>query len=96
MLSLIHRHLKHSNGSLLFLVLPLACVTNSRYLTVSSLRDLMNAVGFDLVNERCRERGKVGYWLWSWKRPGEDIEPWRRRRIISDGPKRNNFSIVLP
>ncbi|WVQ93344.1 hypothetical protein IAU59_000412 [Kwoniella sp. CBS 9459] len=102
MLQMIHQQLKPCSNSLLFLVLPLPCITNSRYLSAESLIELMGLVGFKLEQQRWRVGGKVGYWLWSWKTVDEtDAQPqrllrWRRKTIEAEGPKRNNFAIVLP
>jgi 25S rRNA (adenine2142-N1)-methyltransferase len=99
MLTLCHQHLKPVNESLLFLVLPLACLTNSRYMSVASLQDLMSVIGFELVKERWKNGGKVGYWLWGWRQPvhsqTEGRRRWERKRVVQEGPKRNNFSILL-
>ena len=69
MLRLIHAHLRPSPSSLVFLVLPLPCVTNSRYLDQERLIAIMRAVGFELVRERWKEGGRVGYWLFAWRAP---------------------------
>jgi 25S rRNA (adenine2142-N1)-methyltransferase len=97
MLALIHAHLKPESSSLLFLVLPLPCVTNSRYLSPSTLLDMMKCVGFELVEERWKEGGRVGYWLWAWREqlPAEEWARWRRKRIVTDGSRKNNFAILL-
>ena len=96
MLSLIHAHLKPRATSLLFLVLPLPCPSNSRFMSIASLRNLMAAVGFELVRERWKKDGRLGYWLWQWR----DAKPeyrshWEKRIMEEDGPNRNNFSILL-
>jgi 25S rRNA (adenine2142-N1)-methyltransferase len=94
MLSLIHAQLRPNRTSLLFLVLPLPCLSNSRYISISSMQALMAIIGFELVADRWKEGGKVGYWLWAWREPGEG-DGWRKRVVETDGPKRNNFSILL-
>ena len=56
----------------------------------------MRCVGFEQVEERCKEGGKVAYWLYRWAEPvGSDIEPWRKKRVMNGGVKRNNFAILL-
>ncbi|KAK8843412.1 hypothetical protein IAR55_007069 [Kwoniella newhampshirensis] len=96
MLRLIHAQLKPRSDSLLFLVLPLPCLANSRYISISSCVALMRCVGFHLVKEQWKDGGKVGYWLWRWHQPGEEgVERWRRKVIDQDGPKKNNFAITL-
>jgi 25S rRNA (adenine2142-N1)-methyltransferase len=98
MLELIHQQLRPEPTSLLFLVLPLPCVVNSRYLSVSHLQELMAVVGFELVKERWKNGGKVGYWLWAWREPriGKVRKRFERKQVLVDGPKKNNFSITLP
>ena len=93
MLRLIHKQLKPATTSRLFLVLPLPCVTNSRYLDRDSMVEIMAHVGFELLRERFKTTGKVGYWLWGWRLPGEGS--WSKKRIVNEGPKRNNFAILL-
>ncbi|WVR09176.1 hypothetical protein IAU60_006238 [Kwoniella sp. DSM 27419] len=99
MLSLIHSQLRPSTSSLLYLVLPLPCLTNSRYLSVKSFAELMTTIGFRLEKEKWRQGGKVGYWLWSWQIPPQQSETartrWGRKVIETDGPKRNNFAVIL-
>jgi 25S rRNA (adenine2142-N1)-methyltransferase len=96
MLRLIHAHLRPSTTSLLFLVLPLPCVTNSRYLTPEHLEGLMAKVGFKLVRKRWKEGGKVAYWLWSRSDPkAEASGVYSKKKVITDGPRRNNFAIIL-
>lgn len=97
MLQLCHDHLVPEETSLLFLVLPLPCVQNSRYLSLDSLRSLMRVVGFELVAERHKENGRVGYWLWEWRQPDASTRDRFQRKVVEDdGPKRNNFTILLP
>lgn len=99
MLQLIHEHLRPSSESLLFLVLPLPCVNNSRYLTLPVLAEIMEAIGFILVKEWWRTGGKVGYWLWRWKNKsgfGKDRGLLQRKVQQQSGAKMNNFAIVLP
>ena len=97
MLQLARAHLR-DNG-LLFLVLPLACVENSRYLTRETFDDLLRAVGFELVKFQGRTAGKLAYWLYQ-RQPSEkvpQVDPrWQRKNIVIDGGRRNNFAIRLP
>ena len=95
MLKLIHGHLRPQHSSRLFLVLPLPCVRNSRYFDQKTLIDIMRAIGFELIQERWKDGGKVGYWLWGWRERGLIEERYQRKRVINEGSKRNNFSILL-
>lgn len=99
MLQLIHKHLRPSSESLLFLVLPLPCVNNSRYLTLPVLVEIMEAIGFILVKERWKTGGKIGYWLWRWNNKrdsGKEGGLLQRKVLQRSGAKMNNFAIVLP
>lgn len=98
MLDLIHQQLRPSPNSLLFLVLPLPCVINSRYLSVRQMQDLMAVVGFELIKDHWKNGGKVGYWLWAWREPRRDgiRKRFEKKQITEDGPKKNNFCILLP
>ena len=98
MLFLMHEHLRPTESSLLFLVLPSSCIANSRYISSDSLRKLMAAIGFEFVQESWKVGGKLGYWLWRW-RPiiaTQDMARWEKKVVQTEGSKRNNFSIVLP
>ncbi|KAK2467071.1 hypothetical protein APHAL10511_001329 [Amanita phalloides] len=93
MLRLAHHVLKP--GGYLFLVLPLPCVLNSRYLDLEHMKRIMRAVGFALQKERWRKEGKMGYWLFQ-KDPAPRMsdEVLRRRFVLRQG-NRNNFCILL-
>jgi len=106
MLVLTHQFLRPSG--LLFLVLPLPCVNNSRYLTPSSLAALLSHIGFAPVRERWRESGKVAYWLFQKTDPplGRDNASaksnsndgtggWGKKKVLREGGGRNNFCILL-
>lgn len=58
----------------------------------------MAVVGFELVKERWKNGGKVGYWLWAWREPrkGKVRRRFERKVVTEDGPKKNNFCILLP
>jgi 25S rRNA (adenine2142-N1)-methyltransferase len=76
----------------LFFVLPLPCVTNSRYMTKEHLEAIMVSLGYELKNSKAT--AKIFYSLWQ-------FEPRRVRRKdfkkaeIAPGPARNNFSIAI-
>ena len=109
MLRLAHRLLKPEG--LLFIVvsschhvlslthsphqLPLPCVVNSRYLTIEHWRSLLKAVGFDMVKERWKPAGKVGYWLFRKHLKEMDIREFEKKVVLRDGSGRNNFCILL-
>jgi 25S rRNA (adenine2142-N1)-methyltransferase len=96
MLRLCRAQLKPSPASLLFIVLPLPCVTNSRYTTVESFNALVADVGFELVHERWKPNGKVAYWLWRWSPDvAMDTRKWKKKTLKNEGKTRNNFTVLL-
>lgn len=97
MLSLIHDHLRPAHTSLLYLVLPMPCLSNSRYLSNDLLQDLMKESGFEKVEENYRPGAKLAYSLWEWREKSHDVrnEKYCRKVVVREGAKRNNFSILL-
>lgn len=95
MLQLCRAQLRQNPESLLFVVLPSPCVNNSRYMTADAFKALVQALGFRLLREKCRPGGKVGYWLWRWEEEQGDTSEWQTKRLRNDGPKRNNFAILV-
>ncbi|PLB33528.1 25S rRNA (adenine2142-N1)-methyltransferase [Aspergillus candidus] len=74
----------------LFLVLPLACVDNSRYLTESRLNDIFSTLGFVLVNTK--KTSKLIFQLWE---HCHDSKPRSyKKEMLNPGTTRNNFAIV--
>ncbi|KAI0273836.1 hypothetical protein BC834DRAFT_855805 [Gloeopeniophorella convolvens] len=81
---------------LLFVALPLPCVTNSRYMTREHMKDLMEFIGFSQMEERWKAGGKMVYWLYQRRPPPEngDGEHFSKKRVLRQG-NRNNFHILL-
>jgi len=73
----------------LFVVLPLPCVENSRYLTMEHFLAIMASLGYELKESKQSKR--MAYWLFQWT--GSMNETTWRKKIIRDGGKRNNFAI---
>lgn len=94
MLRLAYDFLLPDRPAYLFVVLPLPCLTNSRYLTRDHFADIMKAVGFRLERERYRPGGKVIYSLWS-RTNAQPVFGLDKKRLLNDGKKRNNFCILL-
>lgn len=94
MLRLAHDFLLSDRPAFLFIVLPLPCLTNSRYLTREHFAEIMKAVGFTLARERFRTGGKVIYSLWRRTQP-QQTHGLDKKRLLNDGKKRNNFCILL-
>ncbi|KAI5299778.1 hypothetical protein KEM55_001775 [Ascosphaera atra] len=80
----------------LFLVLPAACVLNSRYLTEERLEDIMVTLGY-----RRRQRkvtNKLVYYLWEFDEgavPGDAGRRVFRKEEVVSGKARNNFAVTL-
>ena len=78
--------------SSLFLVLPLPCIENSRYLNNEILNKIMSKLGF---RQTCYYAAKkVAYWLFDWEgklKGGERIA----KREVAAGSNKNNFCITL-
>ena len=87
-----------ANGSLggllpgIFIVLPVACVTNSRYLDESKLVEIMSALGYDL--ERKKYSPKLVYLSWRKTHSPSSHAKIGKQEIVS-GRSLNNFAIVL-
>lgn len=98
MLKLCRLQLRPRPSSLLFVVLPFPCVSNSRYLTGDTFKALVSALGFELVQERWHPKSKVAYWLWRWKEevaPQATLATWTTKTLVNEGPKRNNFTVLI-
>lgn len=95
MLCLAHTFLRESG--LLFLVLPLPCVENSRYLTFELLQSLMATIGFVEIHKKWKQRGKMAYWLYRKveKDTRSDPSRFRKRTMCRQGSSRNNFVILV-
>lgn len=82
------------NGSMstLFMVLPLPCVSNSRYFDHQSMDEIMNALGF---TKTCYyEAKKIAYWLYDWNGNVKHEYTFHKKEKHT-GTKRNNFCITL-
>ena len=77
----------------LFLVLPLPCVSNSRYLTEARLEEIMGSLGFNLT--KTKKTSKLFYSLWRHENiKSMGILSFKKKQMRS-GASRNNFAIVL-
>lgn len=75
----------------LFLVLPIACVDNSRYLTENRLLEILASLGFHLVHSK--KTSKLIFQLWEYT--GDCSPKSFKKEMLSPGKKRNNFAIIL-
>lgn len=76
---------------LLFFVLPLPCIDNSRYIDESRLLQIMESLGFVLMKKKLTP--KLCYYLLRWT---GDVSPTQfEKKKIRDGAGMNNFAIVV-
>lgn len=77
----------------LFLVLPAACVLNSRYLTEERLRAIMSSIGYTMT--RRKVSAKLIFYLWQLQGRTESSSTTYQKELLNDGHTRNNFAITL-
>lgn len=83
----------------LFLVLPAACVLNSRYFNSERLNDIAMSLGYSKAKEKVTN--KLIYQLWEFHplqlNPSNKNKPPRifRKEELNPGKTRNNFTITL-
>lgn len=89
---------------LLFFVLPLQCVQNSRYCDEDNLQLVLNAVGLDVVSKETTAslllwtaaRREDGSGNNSFSNPGvRNYKSLDKKRVVRSGASRNNFCICL-
>ena len=85
----------HEDGRFpsLFLVLPSACVTNSRYLDEERLDAIMKSLGYKRAKRKLSS--KLVYYLWKYEAGEVGISKAFKKEEIRSGKSRNNFAIVL-
>eukprot|EP00037_Helgoeca_nana_P024288 m.257699 g.257699 ORF g.257699 m.257699 type:complete len:303 (+) comp26599_c1_seq1:263-1171(+) len=84
-------------GGTLFLVLPRACVDNSRYVTDVSLKAILTSLGLEVTLSHLS--AKLAYYVLRLAHPDRHRAPDRavfKRALLRPGATRNNFSIGLP
>ncbi|KDN43190.1 hypothetical protein K437DRAFT_225796 [Tilletiaria anomala UBC 951] len=91
---LLHAHKHLTKAGFLFLVLPLACVENSRYLDHARLRAILHACGWNVVEQN--DSAKLTRWLCQ-RRQDQAQAGWDgtsfKKEEIRKGPSFNNFCI---
>jgi 25S rRNA (adenine2142-N1)-methyltransferase len=75
----------------LFLVLPLPCVDNSRYLNEQLLMRIMNNLGFTMRKKK--KTSKLCYYLFSLTGKSDSVKTTKKK--MKDGATMNNFCIVV-
>ena len=94
MLKRVTKFLRAGDGQtlpLLFLVLPLPCIDNSRYLDEPRLLQMMESLGFAMINRKITP--KLCYHLFSLTGSGSGARFEKKK--IRDKPGMNNFSVVV-
>ncbi|TPX53782.1 hypothetical protein PhCBS80983_g06160 [Powellomyces hirtus] len=90
---LIHARRFLLPSGLLFLVLPLPCVTNSRYMTHEHLLAIITSIGYTLVKQHFAR--KLAFYLLRRVENGQFKKVEWAKKEIHPGIERNNFCIVI-
>lgn len=77
----------------LFLVLPAPCVTNSRYLDETKLGEIMDGLGYSLVERKLTN--KLVYYLWHLDNETTPRSRSFKKTEVKPGKSRNNFAIIM-
>lgn len=77
--------------SYVFVVLPLPCVNNSRYMTIDHFTMIMDSLGYELI--RSHTSHKLFYCLL--RLSHRESKRKFQKKEINPGPGRNNFAIVI-
>lgn len=92
--------LRKSNSTYVFIVLPLPCINNSRYLNKTHFTQIMHLLGYRSKNYH--EAKKVCYFLFQLRQNDKDqnhsqqpYTPFNKKLKVNDGPRMNNFCILL-
>lgn len=80
-------------GGMLFLVLPLACVNNSRYFDVAALSDILSALGYSIKHSHSSP--KLYFVMAVLDSDPKKWEGCFPKKHVRDGKDRNNFHIIL-
>ncbi|KAF1933478.1 uncharacterized protein M421DRAFT_97611 [Didymella exigua CBS 183.55] len=76
---------------LLFFVLPLPCIENSRYIDEPRMLEIMSSIGFALTKKKLT--AKLSYYLLHWTGP---VNPTRfEKKQIRSSPGMNNFGSLF-
>lgn len=76
----------------LFLVLPVACVSNSRYLTEDKLVAIMQSLKYSVAKKKMT--AKLAYYLWHHRAELGERNIFKKQEL-NPGRNRNNFAIVM-
>lgn len=90
------KFLRKDRHTYLFIVLPLPCINNSRYMTLDYFTELFSSLGYKRI--QYHEAKKVCYFLFLFNgndKPHSSLTDYSKKHKLKDGPSMNNFSIVL-
>ena len=79
----------------LFLVLPAACVANSRYLDSERLEAMMQALGYEVIRRKVSAKLVYYYLHFDVVKKATAAKPLFAKKEVRKGGGRNNFAIVL-
>lgn len=82
-----------SSSSRVFLVLPLPCVSNSRYFDGTLMDKVVTSLGFEIL--KYHEAKKVAYWLLEWRGSAAMRRIRTSKKELKGGANRNNFFIDM-
>lgn len=88
--------LKRDRKGYVFIVLPLPCLANSRYMTSERFHSMMKCIGYEKL--QYKEAKKVCYMLYQRANDNTTTQkrsPFTRKKQCRDGPGMNNFNIML-
>lgn len=80
---------------LLFLVLPAACVMNSRYFNSDRLHDITTSLGYSKVKEKITNKLIYQLWAYNFDSAKRNEATIFRKEELNPGKTRNNFTITL-
>ncbi|CDO93224.1 unnamed protein product [Kluyveromyces dobzhanskii CBS 2104] len=92
--------LKRNQKTYLFIVMPLPCLANSRYMTKERFNEMMNCLGYREV--RYKAAKKVAYWLFNFEKSDDfnhtntGMSRFTKKVKLADKPGMNNFAIIIP
>ncbi|CCF59179.1 hypothetical protein KAFR_0G01450 [Kazachstania africana CBS 2517] len=82
-------------SKLIFIVLPLPCMDNSRYMDTNHFKELMEALGYDKI--RYYKAKKLCYFLFKGNGERErQGKKFTKKLKLHDGPNMNNFTVLFP
>ncbi|KAI8584181.1 hypothetical protein K450DRAFT_168729 [Umbelopsis ramanniana AG] len=82
-----------TNPRLLYFVVPLPCITNSRYFTHDHLLAMMDSIGYTKCIDY-HHSNKLGYYLFELSSIVSETPSWKKK-LLKDAKGCNNFSIVM-